>query len=35
MCKNMLKKIRVAANWIQTILDVRMPMDRANGLHTR
>jgi len=39
MCKKMLKKIGVAAvhiqGWIQTILDVRMPMARANGLHTR
>jgi len=35
MSNKILKTIRVAAGWIQTILAVRLPMDRANGLHTR
>jgi hypothetical protein len=31
----MLKTIRVAAVWIDTILEVRVPTDRANGVHVR
>jgi hypothetical protein len=35
MSNKILKTIRVAAGWGQTILAVRIPMDRANSLHTR
>jgi hypothetical protein len=35
MSNKILKTIRAAAVWVQTILAVRIPMDRANGLHTR
>jgi hypothetical protein len=35
MSNKILKTIRVAAGWVQTILAVRIPVDRANGVHTR
>jgi hypothetical protein len=35
MRKNKFNALRVAANWIQRILNASVPMSRVNGVSTR